>query len=613
MSTLCYIAIPQPWESPKGLLMRTALHNGYCSVSSLCFALNAPCPNDTLELLTENSSLFSKLTLESPDILFGAITYRTHDTKDSYWGIDNVNLTRPQFSKRYRYCPQCLQKEIATVFPDIKSIGHCPLHMIQLISQCPNCKQTETWTNANLTHCKCGFDRRTAPPEPAILVDKNRLQVFGGETYIKKLSSLTQMAITCGALWTARTPKNCTISHDLLPIILQHAASMINHQICSYPNFTRAMHQAPWMEAHALLKSLAESLITKQLSQNTYHPCLNDKCCLQVTFSLRELHFAIGGNSAFLWESNFIENHFIHDSVSPYSGYYTSLTPICVTIKQLINRIADYNIEKNLLISKHYKISEAAALLECTTVTVSQLIRSGHLKSNQSDLKPGPKNPILVTKISANEFFKNHVLIKEISNLLDTTPSKAYFLLNQLNIIPASKSGSASIYDKIGIHEKLHELRQALLLNDESFAILSPTDEAYSFTAAEAANMLGISVTFFHHRFVQTRIIAPRLTSETKLFSATQIEEARTHLRNNLSIREIGDILGCSRKKTISLIDEHHLEPSCILSLCTGYLQPLYEATEIRKIISSLTNHPSDLIVTREADEYMQAYRPSEI
>lgn len=593
MSTLCYIAIPQPWESPKGLLMRTALHNGYRSVSSLCFALNAPCPHDTLELLTENSSLFSKLTLESQDIFFGAVTYRTHDTKDSYWGIDNVNLTRSQFSKRYRYCPQCLQKEIATVFQDIKSIRHCPLHMIQLISQCPNCKQTETWTNANLTHCKCGFDRRSATREPAVLVDKNRLQVFGGETYIKKLSSLIQMATICEALWTARTPKNCKIPHDLLPIILQHAASMIKHQICSYPNFTGEMHQAPWMAAHALLKSLAESLITKHFSQNPYHPCLNDKCCLPVLFSLKELHYAIGGNSAFLWENKFIENNFIHtESVSPYSGYYTSLTPICVTIKQLINRIADYNKETNILISKHYKISEAAALLECTTVTVSQLIKSGHLKSNQSNLKPGPKNPILVTKTSTNEFLKNYVLIKKISNLLSITPSKAYLLLNQLKIIPASRSGSAPIYDKIEIHEKLHELRQALLLNDEGFAILSPTDEAYNFTAAEAANMLGISVIFFHHRFVQTRIIAPRLASETKFFSATQIEEARTHLRNNLSIREIGDILGCSRKKTINFIDEHHLEPSCILSLCTGYVQPLYEATEIQKIISSLTNYP---------------------
>lgn len=594
--------------------MRTALHNGYNTLSSLCFALNTPCPSDTLELLTERSPLFVHFLSEFPNISFDKFVYSTHPCADSYWGIDDVSLTRQQFTRIFRYCPKCLLEELITIFSDVKNIEHCPIHMIKCITQCPQCQKKESWTNANLLYCACGYERRTAPCETAIFVDKSRVHVFGTDSYIKELSSLTKMAIICETLWIARQPDHTPPTHKLFPTILKHAKSMISYQSSEHPNFTKPMHLAPWVKSHAVLRSYADNALAEELSINPRRQCTNDSCCSQVEFSLKELHYLIGGNSKWLWKNDFIQRNFEYDkNKSPYSRHYKSCTPLCQIVDQITSHISQFNKDKKLIELKHYRIREACTLLKCTTDAAAKLIKSGILVAIKSEQNPGPKNLILITKKSVNAFRKLYILTSEIAFFLGSSTHKTRRLIQELEITHVSDISLIDFYHRNEIFVKLEELRKALLYRKPLLPASSSTDELYNITPAEAANKLGIAVTLFHRRFLLTNLIMPKIFDGKKFLSASQIHEAKTHLINHLSIQQIGDIIGYHRGKVRLLIERHQLKPSCTLTLCNGDTQHLYDPTSIYELRNLLQSAPYRPKLTRKRCGSTTTRRSSDI
>lgn len=202
----CYVGIPQTLESPKGILMRTAHYNGYSTVKCMCAALEIPCHTGALNLLTEQSPLICELIAVAPELepLFEDNIYGYGGYPYHAWFVDDIAVNPVQFSRRFTYCPECLRSEVISIFQDIKGLSVCPIHECCIISQCPACNARKQWTDANLFHCGCGFDRRNTKIERAKLFDAEQLDTFGPKSYIAELSRIANAAQLASEFWLSR-------------------------------------------------------------------------------------------------------------------------------------------------------------------------------------------------------------------------------------------------------------------------------------------------------------------------------------------------------------------------------------------------------------------------
>ncbi|MNM46056.1 hypothetical protein D3C81_569860 [compost metagenome] len=620
MDTLYYVGIPKKWESPKGVIMRTALHNGYSSVATMCTGLEVSCNRDSLDLLTEQSSLVEKLFAQAPDIAqrLLSILYTTKGTNDSYWGIDNICLTRSEFARTFRYCPKCLQNELITVFQDLKSLMICPLHRAEIVNQCPICNQRVNWTEAHLFFCKCGFDRRNTFCKEGALLNRERLETFGENSYIRKLSKITTIALTSDDIWKTRSPTNEHSTGNLVAEVRQHAANMINTQIDKLPGFTQRMHLSPWILSHTLLVTLAKEIINKKC---TFHiDCSNEACCSGITLKMNELYYSTDSKKVWPNDETYYSENFELRYSQTKGRYYKSHQPICKLVKLMYDQALILKYKKEHIPSTHLKMQEVADIVQCGVLTVRQLTKLGYLQTLHTASRSGRENPILIPKQSANEFQNTYILIGEISNLLKISPSKAIRLLRRLNMISDHDGAGPHIFKRCEIIPNIKKLAtEAEAPSTPLMRELSPMQSNYNFlgvlqpestlsnntiskislllkkfeeiqkprlfTIDQAAFLLDITSRLIHRRFVRTGLIRPQYFNETPYLSLTQIETISTHMQQHVSIIQITEILECGRAKAINLISQANLQPSCNLCYPDGDRQVLYYKKNIYGLI----------------------------
>lgn len=589
MNIICYIGIPQQWESPKGVMMRTALHNGYGTVKSLCAALNIPCFGDALELLTEQSSLFSKLTIEAPNIApsLSKNLYTMQCNNSHHWRINEVTLNRPKFSRNFRYCPICLHEEIITIFQDIKDLMLCPLHSTQIITQCPNCSQNEWWPEANILRCKCGFDRRHSTHNKAILFDVSKLDTFGDSAYIKTLSSIIGTIKICDDIWESRKPIDERSLH-LVDSIIEHAKNMITSQIEKFPGFTRRMQLSPWVSSQKLLKLNA----FKMLDENGYSEksCTTEFCCAEVKLKKYELFYSVGGKSALQKDRILFPYEYLESSNQPALQYHHSSLPICKRVKLLASRALDLKLENDLFITNNFTTHKTKALIHCNNKTLKILIDTGYLKSNQYKSDTDSKHTIMISKPSILKFNESYILLQEISDLLKTSLSITEYLLASFNINPEKQVFGVRIYKRDKIYVILNDLNTALSdLEVKLAANLPSAESSVTFKLKEAINSLNISRALLHRRFILTLLIKPHFINGQLYLSQTQIDFISSHLEQNFSVAQSTKILECTRSKFTKLIMLHDLKPSCRLLISNGKWQFLYNKNEIYSLIEFST------------------------
>ncbi|MEJ5057556.1 MULTISPECIES: hypothetical protein [unclassified Pseudomonas] len=335
MKKICYVAKPQNWESPKGVIMRTALHNGYGNVALMCKSLQVPCSGDGLDLLTEQSPIIKILTIAAPEIEQPLIenTYSVKNIEASLWIIDEIFVYRSFFSHHFVYCPKCLRDELITVFQDIRSLTICPFHQTRIITKCPNCHQTEHWTTANLLFCKCGSDRRKSTYQKGALFNEKNIETFGPNTYIPRLSRLTDIALLCENIWNSRMPAEEKKTYSFLDEVRKYASKMIATQLKKYPGFTCSMHLSPWAYSRPLLAEIAHSMIDKKIECNKI--CHIGQCCTEVNFTINQIMYSMNDWKTWQKERSFLHKNF--QIVPHVTGmrFYHSYIPICHLIRLL--------------------------------------------------------------------------------------------------------------------------------------------------------------------------------------------------------------------------------------------------------------------------------------
>jgi len=460
MNAICYVGIPQKWESPKGVMMRTAFYNGYSTVAAMCAALKVPLYGDALEILTEQSSLLTSLTMEAPDIaqLLLANSYTVNNPDASLWIIDAVTLHRSQFSRHFMYCPECLRNKLITVFQDIRDLPVCPLHATRIITHCPQCHMREHWTKANLFFCKCGSDRRNTKCESGAIFEEERLEIFGPDADIRDLSYMTYVAQTCEKIWTSRKSTEDKNSCLLEDAIRKHAIKMIRAQLVKYPGFTRLMHLSPWRSSHPLLVALSNEIPQEPDTFN--EKCKTGLCCADLELTLSQAIYPFNNRKQLSKEGTFISSNFTINRHGKSMPYYHCNTPICHLIRVTNQQLPPLKIEKNTLeeqidlinISTQY----AALLLHCSRRTTLMLTRLGYLKL--APTKSGKGKSVLITRKSIEHFNNTYILIREISQQLNTTPIHIIRALDRLGFENDHDEPAPCFYKKSKISSIIDEL-----------------------------------------------------------------------------------------------------------------------------------------------------------
>lgn len=502
MNTLCYVGKPQQWESPKGVILRTAYHNGYSNVATMCSALGVPYSGDSLELLTEQSSLFNKLTMEAPELTHYLLanSYTVNNSAQPLWIIDEVTLYRSQFAFHLRYCPECLRNELITVFQDIRDLVVCPIHGTFIVTHCPDCHAHEHWTTANLLFCKCGSDRRRTKPLSGGLFEADRLETFGPYADIRELSYMTNLAQKCEDIWISRKSNDEVNKCLFVSAILKHATKMITIQHSKYPGFTRSMHLSPWQTSHPLLIKLANAAFKEPSALNSN--CKSGLCCADVKLMRCEIAYSVGDWKACSKNSTFISDNFKIIRNNGVTPYYQCQTPICRLIRLARDSILNHEA-KNDDCTYHYKaknddymlhheaknddymlhhkawndvcmlhhkaknkstgcdylsIEETITLLHCSKNTVLQLVELGYLQRPYQPRGLVQPHTNLIEKTSTMRFNNNFILPEKISQTLQTTTVQTIRLLNQLGINSTHNKLGPRVYEKSKILSVLDKL-----------------------------------------------------------------------------------------------------------------------------------------------------------
>ncbi len=157
---LHYLALPKDEESPRSVLMRTAMHNGYPSVTQLGsrFGLQVTQP---LSLQIGDAPLIGELLKEAGEHKerFGRIFYTQAKgvTKATPVAIMGTLTPLSAFGKsHHKVCPACLEEGYLKSIQDVDWVNVCPYHGICYLTECPGCGKPFSWIFMQISTCRCG-------------------------------------------------------------------------------------------------------------------------------------------------------------------------------------------------------------------------------------------------------------------------------------------------------------------------------------------------------------------------------------------------------------------------------------------------------------------------
>jgi hypothetical protein len=578
--------------------------------------------------------------MTAPDLAqrLSANSYTVKNTDAALWILDEISLNRSQFAHHFAYCPECLRNELITVFQDVRDLPVCPLHQTLIVTHCPDCHEREHWTNANLLFCKCGFDRRNSKCRNGAMMEAGRLQAFGPNSDIHKLSQMTYIAHICEDIWISRKPNEEINSCFLIDAIRKHASKMITVQLANYPGFTRSMHLSPWRSTHPLLIKLANELITEPTTKNS--KCDTELCCIDVELTLREIKHSVTGWKK--WSQNIFNlKHFEVHRYGRGQPYYQCHTPICRLVRCALDRIQHIESKAKKVANNYSTMQEAALLLHCNSIAILQLTELGYLHRPKNE-KTGKGNAILISKTSIENFNKIYILLSRLSHLLNTTETQTTRQLNQLGVIIHHDKLGPHVYEQSKIHSIWKKLQDALKKPAPLFPIAlppprhvyntlriawantAPTEEltpflptsverqVTGFTTDQAATFLNITKRRLNRRFILTGLIKPDIIDKTPCYSLAHIQFMNIHLQQHLSIGQITKALKIGRNEAFRLINLSKLRPSFALAYSNGDIQLLYDKHNIYNLESiSQTGKENDYKSTSSTDKNLLA-RPTE-
>ncbi|MDT4790011.1 TniQ [compost metagenome] len=154
-------------ESPRSVLIRTAVANGFGSVSAMARAFGSKDSRQPIAWQMRHSKLITELSRNS-DLNGGQFqgSFYTQNGPTSESPVEIMGLKVPAAAIRadaYNFCPECLRDGGHRSIQDLIWLETCPYHGCQYGAACPNCQRTIHWTQLVGNLCRCGYDLCNGP------------------------------------------------------------------------------------------------------------------------------------------------------------------------------------------------------------------------------------------------------------------------------------------------------------------------------------------------------------------------------------------------------------------------------------------------------------------
>lgn len=180
---LVVTAKPEPTESMMGFVLRLTELNGYPTTAFVLNAMGTEWYRQTVGRL-DAAGLGAIAGISQDDI--DRLTHKPALQPRTYvrvYGADlpsyEVTLGRPKF------CPACFSEgRTCEAFWDLAQAVVCPMHQVQLVSDCPGCGNRVKWSRTKVRQCKCGFDLGSASAVPATPALVELMAVLRNRVYL---------------------------------------------------------------------------------------------------------------------------------------------------------------------------------------------------------------------------------------------------------------------------------------------------------------------------------------------------------------------------------------------------------------------------------------------
>lgn len=159
---LVVTAQPATTESLMGFVLRLTELNGYPSTAYVLAAMGKEWYRPKVGRL-DAAGLATLAGVGQGDI--DRLTHLPAERPRAYVRIYGSDLPSYEVNLRHpKVCPMCLAEgRPCEAFWDLAQAVVCPVHRVQLVSECPGCSKRLLWARPKVRQCKCGFDLATAP------------------------------------------------------------------------------------------------------------------------------------------------------------------------------------------------------------------------------------------------------------------------------------------------------------------------------------------------------------------------------------------------------------------------------------------------------------------
>lgn len=204
MKALHFIPLPLPGESPRSIIRRLAIMNGYSTVSKFTghfFGYGTSAHGSSLI----QGNRYESLMLSQVSPIFhdrihnGFYALASQEKPGGAFLLGGLKVGRRLLRARlFPVCSECSSSEHFHYITDLCLCKYCPLHERKLISICPNCNRALNIRHQGYLNCSCGADWKSPIcTEEECLPEKRLLQILEQQDQIK-LDALLSAISTFG-------------------------------------------------------------------------------------------------------------------------------------------------------------------------------------------------------------------------------------------------------------------------------------------------------------------------------------------------------------------------------------------------------------------------------
>lgn len=552
---LFFLAHGSDEESPRNVLIRTALANGFGSVTAMARAMGSKESRQPFAWQMRHSKLVTELSKNTA--LNGGQFRRSFYTQrgpTSESPVEVMGLLVPAASIRaeaYCFCPECLRNVGHRAIQDLIWLDTCPYHECRYEFACPNCQKPIQWTQLVGNHCRCGFDLCISPTAASQSHASHLVLDFfrRGDQ-----DALDRFMFALRALRYEAHPQRL--------MILEMAARVANcdeqtfNEVLAlaskkYPCLPVRALMAPWMTATDVwIRNQISRLLISEVPKNEH---IGSCRCSELQLYQDEMLKALNVSTKNL--KSLLSRNLVQRKKQQGVRWIYSAINLCKLLESqqhapnTVSSVSEalHSDDHNDLIT----IEEAAVRLGVYPEAARNALSNGFI---QPHLKKGPRGKILINAASVAQFSTDFIFIGQLADELALPRTTLSAKLLHLGVQPVSgpliDGGLVTIYRRTDLGQELLLTLQGLVRyksmsgRKRASASCGAPEPDDSCVSAVAARMLQVSLHDLKHLHDLGHLT--RVQGAKRRFTMSSVLNTKALLERMLTLKS------CARELSMS-------------------------------------------------------------